>query len=148
DKQGDREGAVRQLLRSVELARRDLKLYQELGRRLEELRHPKETERAYTSLVEVLPNEAESHALLAEVRERQNLWPEAIAQWQHAARLRALEPTGLLKLATAQVHERQWDQAGQTLQKVKETGWPARFGDVVQQMRALEQQIEKGRKDD
>ena len=40
----------------------------------------KETKRAYTSIVEVLPSEAESHALLAEIREAQNRWREAIGR--------------------------------------------------------------------
>jgi tetratricopeptide (TPR) repeat protein len=143
DEMGDKEGAVRQLLQTVQLARRDLKLYQELGKRYAAAGQPKEAERAYTSIVEVLPTEAESHALLAEIREKQNLWPEAIVHWEQVARLRALEPTGLLKLAEAQIHEKQWDRARETLRKLDARTWPPRFGDMHRQVRTLEEQKAK-----
>ncbi len=101
DKQGDKAGAMEQLLQAVQLSRRDIKLYQNLGKRYESLGKGKETERAYTSIVEVLPNESESYTLLAEIRQEQNRWPEAIACWKQVAKLRSLEPRGLLKLASA-----------------------------------------------
>jgi tetratricopeptide (TPR) repeat protein len=142
----DPEGAYRQLLHAVQLSRRDIKLYQEMGKRLEALGRPGEVERAYTSVVEMTPNESEGHALLAEIREQQNHWADAAAQWEQVARIRALEPTGLLKLAAVQVHERQWDQAEETVKKLRSRGWPARFGNVDQQVRQLEQQIAAGRK--
>src|SRR5207253_1680308 len=131
DKMGNQEGAAAQLLEALQLSRRDVKGYQNLGRRLEALNRVEEAERAYTSMVEVLPNEAEGHALLAEVRQGQDRWDEAAAHWEQVARLRALEPTGLLKLTAAQIHLRQWDRAAQTLQKVGARSWPARFGDVA-----------------
>jgi tetratricopeptide (TPR) repeat protein len=141
DKVGDAEGAYRQLLQAVQLSRRDIKLYQEMGKRLASLDRPREVERAYTSIVEVLPSEAESHALLAEVRQEQGRWAEAIAQWEEVARIRALEPTGLLKLAAAQVHEQRWEAAAATVRKLRARGWPPRFGDLEQQLRDLEQRI-------
>src|SRR6185312_2738935 len=116
------------LLQAAETSRRDLKLYQDLGRRLAD--QPKEAERAFTSMVEVMPHESEGHALLAEVRSQQNRWSEAATQWQQVARIRALEPTGLLKLAQAQVHLHQWEQAEQTMRKVRTRKWPPRFNDV------------------
>jgi tetratricopeptide (TPR) repeat protein len=137
----DAEGAYRQLLQAVELSRREIKLFQEMGRRLEMLGRPREVERAYTSIVEVLPNESEGHALLAEIREQQNRWPDAIGHWEQVARIRALEPTGLLKLAAAQVHERRWDDAATTVKKLRARSWPARFGNVDEQARQLEQRI-------
>jgi predicted Zn-dependent protease len=142
----DPEGAFRQLLESAQLARRDIKLYQEMGKKLEALGRPREVERAYTSVVEMLPNESEGHALLAEIRQGQNRWPEAITEWEQVARIRALEPTGMLKLAAAQVHERQWDGAAETVKKLRSRAWPARFGNVDQEAAALEQQIHAGRK--
>jgi hypothetical protein len=145
DRQNDPEGAIRQVIQSLQLARRDLKRYQDLGQRLEKRDRKDESERAYTSIVEVLPNEAESHALLAEVRQAQGRWAEAAAHWEQVARLRALEPTGLLKLTAAQVHLQQWDKAAETLAKVKAKTWPPRFADLAQQVRTLEQQIDKGR---
>ena len=83
----------------MQLSRRDIKLYQDLGKRYDSLGNAKETERAYTSIVEVQPNESESHAMLADIRQHQNRWSEAADCWQQVAKIRALEPTGLLKLA-------------------------------------------------
>lgn len=143
DKLGEKQKAIFALLRAAESSRRDIKLYQDLGRRLED--QPKEAERAFTSMVEVMPHDSEGHALLAEIRSQQNRWPEAATQWQQVARIRALEPTGLLKLADAQVHLRQWEQADQTLRKVRTRNWPSRFGDVPKQVRELEERIHKGR---
>jgi tetratricopeptide (TPR) repeat protein len=145
DRQNDPEGAIRELLQSLQLARRNLNRYKDLGQRLEKLDRHDESERAYTSIVEVLPNEAESHALLAEIRQEQGRWAEAAVHWEQVARLRELEPTGLLKLAAAQVHLQQWDKAAETLAQVKVKTWPPRFADVANQVRVLEQQIEKGR---
>jgi tetratricopeptide (TPR) repeat protein len=143
DDAGDKEGAVRQLLQAVQLSRRDLNLYRDLGKRYAAAGQPNEAERAYTSIVEVQPTESESHALLAEVREKQNRWADAMQQWEQVAGLRALEPTGLLKLAAAQIHEKQWDQARETLHKLDARSWPSRFGDVRQQVRALRERIAK-----
>jgi len=142
----DREGAIRQLLRQAAFARRDVKLYEELANRYLAIGAPGEAERANTAIVEALPSESESHALLAEIRQRQNRWPEAIVQWHEVARIRALEPTGLMKLAEAQVHERQWDSALRTLRTLDTRSWPSRFGDVHGEVRNLERQIEAGRK--
>jgi predicted Zn-dependent protease len=142
DQQQDAEGAIRQLLASVELSRRDIKLYEDLGKRLQRLDQSAEAERAFTSIVEMLPTESESHTALAELRQQQNRWPEAIQHWDHVARIRALEPTGLLKLAEAQIHEKQWDAARETVHKLRSRTWPARFGDVPQQVRQLERQLE------
>jgi len=148
DRQNDRPGAIRQVLRQVRLTPREAKLYEDLARRYQAMGQEEQAERAYTSIVEMLPSESESHTLLAEIRQQQNRWPEAITQWEQVARIRALEPTGLLKLAEAQVHERQWEAALRTLRTLDTRSWPARFGDVHAQVRILEQQIEARRKAD
>lgn len=142
DKIGDKRGAVGQLLKSVELTRRDVALYRDLGRRYAELEQPREAERAYTSIVEMLPNETESHTALAEVRQEQNRWDDAIRHWERVVTLRALEPTGLLKLAAAQIHQKQRDAARDTVKKLHQTPWPPRFGTVDQETRDLEQKLE------
>jgi tetratricopeptide (TPR) repeat protein len=143
DKQGNREAALRELLEFAHQSRRDLKLYEELGKRYAASEQPREAERAYTSIVEVQPAESESHALLAEIREKQERWSLAIEQWQQVARIRALEPTGLLKLAAALIHEKRWDEARETLRRLDSRTWPTRFGDVHQQVRKLEAEIAK-----
>jgi hypothetical protein len=138
----DRKGVILALLDAVQVLRLDIALYQDLGNRLAD--QPKEAERAYTSIVEALPSESEGHAMLAEVRQRQGRWPDAITQWEQVARIRALEPTGLLKLAAAQVHEKRWDAAARSVEKLKARAWPARFGDVGGEVRKLEAQIKDG----
>jgi hypothetical protein len=145
DKQNDKRGAIRQLLASVQLSRRDIQLYKEIGRRLAELHEDRESERGYTSIVEVLSSEAGSHTLLAEIREGQKRWSEAIDQWRQVARLQALEPTGLLRLAAAQLHEKQWDAARETVARLRTTAWPPRFGNVDYQIQELERRIRAGR---
>ncbi|MBN9122188.1 MAG: hypothetical protein J0I06_24125 [Planctomycetes bacterium] len=142
DKLGDKDAAVRELLRAVELSRRDIKLYEQLGKRLAEVNRPGEAERAVTSIVEMLPNESESHALLAEIREGQKRWPEAIAHWERVAEIRALEPTGLLKLAAAQIELRDWDAATKTVRKLRGQPWPPRFSEVQRQIGELERKLD------
>jgi hypothetical protein len=62
------------------------------------------------------------------------------------ARIRALEPTGLLKVAAVQIRQKQWDDAAETLRKLNVRSWPPRFSDVQHQVRQLEEQVAKGRK--
>jgi hypothetical protein len=83
---------------------------------------------------------------LAEIRQQQDRWSEAATQWEQVARIRALEPTGLLKLTAAQIHLHQWQQAEQTLGKLRSRSWPPRFGDVSTQVRQLAGQINQDRK--
>ncbi|MGD0896679.1 MAG: VIT domain-containing protein [Thermoguttaceae bacterium] len=149
DAAGDKQSAIEALLHMRELDRRNINLYRDLGGRLEKLGQPDQTERAYTSIVEVLPQEAESHQLLAEIRQQENRWPEAIAEWDEVARIRSLEPTGLLGLAAAQMHTGRWDDAEATFGKLRGTGWPARFDAVIsQKLPELQRQLEGFRKAD
>ena len=135
----DNAAATTQLLKLIDLQPHDLTLYQQLAERTKD--NAAEAERAATSIIESAPNEAESHAAMAELRQNQNRWAEAILHWQQVARYRKLEPTGLLKLAEAQIHENQFDAAKQTLQTLNRTEWPSRFGDVESHVRQLEQQL-------
>ncbi len=150
DRQQDLQGAAEELLRSREASPRDIKLYEDLGNRLEKLGQAAEAERAFTSIVEVLPVEAESHQLLAELRQRQDRWADAVVQWEQVARIRSLEPTGLLGLADALIHERRWAEAADVLTKLKKKDWPARFdipfGTLRGKIRSLEQRLEEGQR--
>ena len=145
DQQKNSAGAIQQILQSLQVARREITLYADLGQRYAALEKPVESERAYTSMVEMLPSESESHSALAEILQKQDRWAEAADQWAQVARIRALEPTGLLKLAEAQLHLKRWDQAADTIKKLRARSWPSRFGDVDGQVRRLEQQVEHGR---
>lgn len=133
--------ATRQLMQLIDLKQHELTLYQQLAERMKD--NEPEAERAATSIIESAPNESESHTAMAELRQRQNRWGEAIPHWQQVAELRRLEPTGLLKLAEAQIHEKQWPDAKQTIQKLQRTAWPSRFSDVENQTRRLQEQLPK-----
>jgi len=137
----NRAAATKQLLKLIDLHRSDLALYQMLADRLKD--NEAESERAATSIIEASPNEAENHAAMAELRQRQDRWGEAILEWQLVAELRKLEPNGLLKLAAAQLHEKKWLDARTTINRLRKTDWPARFTDIPQQASQLESQIPK-----
>jgi len=137
DRREDKEGAVRQVLASIELSRRDIEQYKDLARRLTDLGRGQEAERANTSIVEMLPSESESHTALAVIRQDQDRYDEAIAHWQRVAEIRALEPTGLLGLAAAQIHQKHWDQAEDSLRKLDTRNWPARFNTVDEEKKEI-----------
>jgi tetratricopeptide (TPR) repeat protein len=137
----DNNLATRQLLKLIDFDRHDLALYQQLAERLKD--NEAEAERAATSIIEAAPNEAENHAALAELRQKQNRWDEAIPHWEQVAEQRRLEPTGLLKLAEAQLHQKQWDTARRSIEKLQKTEWPARFNDVSNHTRRLQEQLPK-----
>jgi tetratricopeptide (TPR) repeat protein len=133
--------ATKQLLKLIDLQQHNLSLYQQLAERLKD--NEAEAERAATSIIESAPNESESHTAMAELRQKQNRWPEAIPHWERVAELRRLEPTGLLKLTEAQLHEKQWDAARKSIGTLQKTEWPARFNDVTERTRRLQEQLPK-----
>lgn len=141
DANENRAAATKQLLKLIDLHRNDLGLYLQLTERLKD--NEAESERAATSIVDASPNEAENHAALAELRQQQGRWSEAIPEWQQVAELRKREPNGLLKLVAAQLHEKQWNDARATINKLRKTEWPTRFTDIQQQASQLENQIPK-----
>ena len=141
---GDEAAANRQRLAAIDLDPRAIDRYRNLGDRMKG--NTSEEERAYTSIVEALPLEAESHALLADVRQTQKRWDEAIDQWRSVAELRSLEPTGLLKIAEAQVNLGRWDNAEKTVDELASKTWPERFNNIASQIRQLRQEIDRGRR--
>ena len=145
DKLEDPHGAARQLLASIGLSPRDINLYENLGDRMKDLGRADEAERAYTSMVEMLPNESEGHAALANIRQRDDRYDEAILHWEHVARIRALEPTGLIGLTQAQVHQGQWDAAAATLKKLRARSWPVHFPNAPTTIGELQRQIDAKR---
>jgi predicted Zn-dependent protease len=141
DALGKNEEGTRELLRQIDFDRHDLALYTTLAQRLGG--NEAEAERAATSIIEAAPTESENHAAYAELMQQRNRWDEAIPHWRQVAELRRLEPTGLLKLAEAQIHEKQWNEARQTVRKLQQTSWPTRFSDVEQQTRQLQEKLPK-----
>jgi Flp pilus assembly protein TadD len=146
DQQNDPEGALRELYAGAESARRDINMYKDIAARCEKLNRPAEAERARTMIVEILPNESESHTLLAGIRQEQNRWNDAILHWRQVARIRSLEPTGLQRLAEALIHEKKWPEAREVIRLLMDKPWPTRFGDVRQQAVNLLQAVERGEK--
>jgi tetratricopeptide (TPR) repeat protein len=144
--QRDPKGAIRQLVALARLSRRNIQCYNDLGYRLTAAGKPAEAERAYTTIVEMQPNESESHSFLALIRQQQDRWDDAIAHWRQVARIRALEPTGLLRLAEAQIHQKRWGEARESLGTLLNRSWPSQFGDVHAEAKRLLQQVEDGQR--
>lgn len=135
----DQAGAVRQTLAMLEFDRHNLDLYKKLAERVKS--DEALFERAATTIVEAAPREAENHQALGEIRQQQDRWDEAIEQWRHVARLRALEPDGLLKLTEAQLHEKQWDEARKSIEQLNQTEWASRFHNVRSQTEQLQRKL-------
>ncbi len=135
------DAAIRQTRARARLSRRNLGLYRNLAERLTKAERDREAERARTTIVEMQPTEAESHTMLAEMRQQQDRWADAILHWSNVARIRALEPTGLLHLAEAQLHEQRWTDARETLARLTARSWPSRFGRVHDKAARLEERI-------
>ena len=127
DALGDATKATEMLVIQIRAQPRELSLYVELGKRLAKLGKAKRSERAWTSLVEVQPNEAESHRLLAAHREEQKRWSDAALHWRRATETRSEEPDSYLKLARAQIRAGRNKAARTTLEKILETKWEQRF---------------------
>jgi hypothetical protein len=100
---------------------------------LEKLEQPAEAERARTSLVEVLSTETEGHTKLAEIRQTQQRFDDAMLHWRHVARIRKLEPDGLVGLAGAQILAKNRAAAESTLTELEKTDWPSRFHDELRE---------------
>ncbi len=146
DNIGDKDAGLKQTLAWLELDRHNLEGYRSLAQRLKTNERPPElTERALTTIVEAAPNEAEHHQLLAEFREQQDQWPAAIEHWKQVARLRSLEPRGLLELAEAQIHEEQWKEAQKSIDELNRKEWPARFTEVRSRVLRMQQRIPKSK---
>jgi predicted Zn-dependent protease len=125
--------AAKQLLAAAELSPRDVNLWADLAERLEKLEQPAEAERARTSLVEVLSTETEGHTKLAEIRQTQQRFDDAMLHWRHVARIRKLEPDGLVGLAGAQILAKNRAAAESTLTELEKTDWPSRFHDELRE---------------
>ena len=151
-KSRDREAEILQRVELVKLDRRSVANYQQLGGRLKELaiadaesaagkEFASQAERAFTSMVEMLPTETEGHIALAEVRATQKRWDDSIQHWQRVNTIRSKEPTGLLGLCDVQIDAGQIAQAKATIRKLKQRSWPTRFNNLSNQIRDLEKRL-------
>ncbi|MEX0717093.1 MAG: VIT domain-containing protein [Planctomycetaceae bacterium] len=139
DAVGDPQEVIRQMLVLLDLERHDLDLHIGFAHRV--MGDALLAERAATNIVEAAPREAEHHQALAVFRQEQDRWAEAIPHWEHVARLRALEPDGLIGLTEAQIHLRRREDARASLARLRETQWPARFANVRSEADRLERLI-------
>ena len=139
DRLDDNAGAIQQLLAQLDFDRHNLDLHKSLAKRTEA--DSLLAERAATSIIEQAPSDAESYQALAGFRQEQDRWEEAIPLWKRVAELRKREPTGLLGLAKAQLHEGDVAAAKETLDQLRRKTWPEHFGDVHEQVRELEKQL-------
>ena len=131
DAKGDAAGALAQSLESLELSRRNLDLWSKLAERFTSLKDPVQAERAATSLVEVTPHESEGHEKLAKYRQEHNRWDDAISHWQEVAKLRKLEPTGLLGLAPALLHQKRLPEFDAAMKQLENGPWPQHFDEKL-----------------
>ena len=106
----------------MQLSRRDLNLYQELGKRYADQGKNEEAERAFTSIIEMMPTELP--AMMLRVRESQNRWKDA-AHWEEAA---AFAPWSqpVDRPGEAQIHQAQWKRPARLAKLAKQ--WPAHTG--------------------
>ncbi len=142
DAQDDKAGALAQSFDSLEFNRRNFELWQKLAQRLDALSDATEAERARTSLAEVAPGETEGITLLAQERETQKRWEEALEQWQQVAQLRKLEPIGLLNMARVQLQLEQKEAAAETVKQIEARTWPQHFQQQLnQQLPGLKAQL-------
>lgn len=129
--------AADQLEAFARAAGRDVTLYVELGDRRAKLGQPDEAERAWTTPVELVPEEAEGHRALAQVRERQGRFAEAAERWRQVVRVRTDEPEGWLGLGRALLRAGEKAEAAEVARRVLGQPWDDRFGDVHRAAREL-----------
>ncbi|MDF3130037.1 VIT domain-containing protein [Kiritimatiellaeota bacterium B1221] len=129
--------AIDLLLETVSRNPYDLELYQNLAKRYHQNTQPMESERAYTSMVEALPHESESHEALALVREKQNNWEAALIQWENVIRIRTEEPVGYLGKLRCLIKMNRMPEAQNVWDHINHTPWPKHFGPVKEQAKSL-----------
>ena len=137
----NQEGACEALYASIALSPMNLALYPDLGKRLSDLGQADEAERAWTTLAEVKPNEAEGHRQLAEHFAAKGHPADAVVQWQQVVRCRAEEPDGWFNLARAQIQAGDPAGARKTVDHLLETKWEDRFGDVKKKAAELMKEL-------
>ncbi|MCC6741658.1 MAG: hypothetical protein IT452_21650 [Planctomycetia bacterium] len=143
DNMGARDRATAQLLESAKLTGHSVELYKDLGKRFASLKKTAEAERAFTNLVEMMPQESESHEALAAVRREQSRWADEALQWRHVIRIRSREPGGYLGLARALIAADETKEAREVLEKVVTTDWPARFDNARNEAREMLRKLGK-----
>ena len=89
--------------------------------------------------------------MLGELRETQERWDDAILHWEQVAEIRRTEPTGLTRVGRAQLAAERWADLTDTIRRLRETKFEARFGDdalsqaetLLKDMTIRQEQIER-----
>jgi hypothetical protein len=127
---GEQEAATDHLLRRVEFNPGDLDWMKKIAVRLRD--DSRRAERAITTIVELAPQEASHHAAVAEIRQSQNRWEEALGHWRRVATLKRLDPSGLIHVAAAEIELKRWDDARRTMKELERSPWLPRFEESLQ----------------
>jgi len=146
DRMGAPERATAQLLESAKLTGHSVELYTDLGKRWTQMNQAGDAERAFTTLVEMMPQESESHQALAGIRRGQSRWADEALHWRHVIRIRSREPGGYLGLAQALISAGERAEARGILEKLVATDWPDRFQSERNRGREMLRQLEAERK--
>jgi hypothetical protein len=144
DSLGQAQRAADQLLAMARVRGHTPQLYVELGDRYARANQPAMAERAYTTLVEMQPNEAAAQRALAGVREKQGHLDDAAIHWRQVIRVRSDEPGGVIGLAKVLLRLGKRAEAAEQIEKLRRTDWPDRFDDSVRQaLRNLQRFVPK-----
>ena len=138
--QKDKESVVKQSLKLIDIEKHNLENYRQLVEGLSD--DPAMSERAITTIIEAAPNEAEHHQAVAELRDKTRDFEQAISHWKQVAKLRKLEPTGLLGLAKSQIAAKKFEDAKSTLKQVQDTQWDQRFSSANSEAENLKRSIQ------
>ncbi len=135
EKRGELTEIIDVALRRILACPWDLAGYESLGSREEQ--SPDQALRAWTSLVDLRPNEPEGHEKLAKHWQELGHWQSAAQQWQQVVRTREEDPRGWMALAQAQLKAGDRAAARSTAEEVLKRDWAKRFARVKKQAAKL-----------
>ena len=130
DSNGDRIGALQAFQESLVALPFDIKRATEYAQRLDAAGERELAERAWTNLVELRPDEADSHSTLARWLQKKARWKAARDRWLRVVAIRKEEPEGWFALVKAHDKCGEGVKARSTLRLMMGMEWEARFGDV------------------
>ncbi|HUT32157.1 MAG TPA: VIT domain-containing protein [Planctomycetota bacterium] len=119
-----------QLRQQIAYDPKNLAHYRELGGVLTRAGRPADALRAYTTMLEAMPTEADSHREMAGVYTAMSRHADAVTMWKKVVQYRPEEPQSHYGLAESYVRSSQPDQARRVYQSMLTMSWDRRFGDV------------------
>jgi predicted Zn-dependent protease len=122
DKLGDSKSSIQATLDTMAIDPHGID-YADLADRYEKQSDDLNAERARTTTVELRPNEPNPHVQLAEIREKQERWTEAIIHWERAAAMGTEDPHPILRIGRIYVETEQWDEFIETMERIRVGDW-------------------------